>query len=442
MKVAIIGAGPTGLAMGYELLRNGISVDIYEKDKVVGGLAKSVRMWHAKIELGPHFLGENMNPVAKEFMQQIFAQARMHNYERLSRIYLNGNFLNYPPDGVNFIKSIGVKESFKALLSFLNRKSNNGNGDNVASFVKQNFGRYMYKNFFKDYTEKLWGLPCEEVDAIFLKNLIGFKGNNVFKKIKNMFIKNNSVTYKKSFYPDEGFSMLWEILQREIEDRGGKFHFSANIKAFLIERQKVTGIVFENDVEYYDCIVSTIPETILTRMLPNVPCSIAEAINKINYRSLICVFLLLEHCNLVEDNTIYLYSKQLNAARITNFNRFRNIEGNDIVMLEYWTCASEDLWSFNDERICDTAKNDLLHFSGKKCIDIKDVKIFRLRNAYAIPDLAYTGIREQTSSFLKQFDALITVGRASQNNFNYGMGDAIADGYCKARELISRSLKK
>ena len=125
MKAAIIGAGPTGLAMGYELLRNGVSVDIYEKDKVVGGLAKSVCMSHAKIELGPHFLGDNMNPVAKEFMRKIFEEAKMHNYERLSRIYLNGNFFNYPPDGVNFIKSIGVKESLTALLSFLNRKSNN-----------------------------------------------------------------------------------------------------------------------------------------------------------------------------------------------------------------------------------------------------------------------------------------------------------------------------
>ncbi len=80
MKVAIIGAGPTGLAMAYELAKNGVSVHIYERDKMVGGLAKSVWLWHARTELGPHFLGENMNPQAKAFMQQIFDAVKMHHY--------------------------------------------------------------------------------------------------------------------------------------------------------------------------------------------------------------------------------------------------------------------------------------------------------------------------------------------------------------------------
>jgi len=441
MKVAIIGAGPAGLAMAYELCKNGIAVSVYEKDKVVGGLAKSVWLWHARTELGPHFIGENMNPDAKAFMQEIFNAVKIHHYERLSRIYLNNGFYNYPPDGMNIIKNMGVVACCKAALSFISKKSNGAdNAEDVESFVKGAFGSYIFSTFFQEYTEKLWGKPCKEIDAIFFKNLIGFKGNSMVKKLRNMFTKNNTITYKKSYYPDEGFSMLWEVLQQKIEANGGQFYFSANIKGFTTAGKKVTGIqLADGSVEAYDYVVSTIPETILIRLLPEVPTTIFESLANINYRSLICVFLLLEHCHILEDNTVYLYSKQLKATRITNFNRFRNIDGNDIVMLEYWTSEKEATWQLPDDAIVELAKKDLAVFSHRDNIVVKDTKIVRLRNAYEIPEVGFQKIKAGIADYLQQFDGLITAGRANQHNFNYGMGDAIADGYIKALKLVAAS---
>ncbi|TKK67466.1 FAD-dependent oxidoreductase [Ilyomonas limi] len=440
MKVAIIGAGPAGLAMAHELCKNGIAVSIYEKDKVVGGLAKSVWLWHARTELGPHFIGENMNPAAKAFMQEIFDSVKMHHYERLSRIHMNNSFYNYPPDGINIIKSIGLVACCKAAISFINRKRKSSNAEDVESFVKGTFGNYIFTTFFQEYTEKLWGKSCKEIDAIFFKNLIGFKGNSMMKKLRNMFTKKNTVTYKKSYYPDEGFSMLWEAMQQKIEANDGQFYFSVNIKGFTTEGKKVTGIqLADGSVEAYDYVVSTIPETILIRLLPQVPVPIFESLARINYRSLICVFLLLEHCYILEDNTVYLYSKQLKATRITNFNRFRNIDGNDIVMLEYWTSEKETVWQLTDDAIVEIAKKDLTVFSRRDNIVVKDTKIIRLRNAYEIPELGFQKIKTDIADFLQQFDGLVTAGRANQHNFNYGMGDAIADGYSKAGKIVAAS---
>ncbi len=439
MKVAIIGAGPAGLAMAYELCKNGIAVSVYEKDKVVGGLAKSVWLWHARTELGPHFIGDNMNPDAKAFMQEIFDSVKMHYYERLSRIHLNNNFYNYPPDGKNIIKNLGPIACCKAALSFIGRKSKNvQTAEDVASFVKGTFGNFMFHSFFKEYTEKLWGKSCKEIDAIFIKNLIGFNGNSMFKKLTNMFTKKNTVTYKKSYYPDEGFSMLWEVLQQKIEANGGTFYFNANLQSFTAEGNTITGIqLAEGSTEAYDCIVSTIPETILLRLLPNVPSAIFNSIAKINYRSLICVFLLLEHCHIIDDNTVYLYSKQLQATRITNFNRFRNIAGNHIIMLEYWTAPAEATWQLNDDAMVQLAKKDVTQFAHGQDIVVKETKIIRLKNAYEIPEIGFQKIKSEIAGFLQQYEGLIMAGRANQHNFNYGMGDAIADGFLKARKIVA-----
>lgn len=438
MKIAIIGAGPAGLAMAYELSKNNIHVDIYEKDKVVGGLAKSVWMWDTRVELGPHFIGENMNPHAKEFMSEIFASVKMHSYQRLTRIYLDNKFYNYPPDGLNIIKNNGILGSFKAFASFITKKSSeSATAENVEDFVSATFGGYIFKKFFKEYTEKLWGLPPDKIDAVFVKNLIGFKGNSMLKKLMNMFTAKNTVTYKNSYYPDEGFSMLWELMQKRIEVNGGTFHFTANIKHIETPDPDTSLLAFEDGRKAnYDYVISTIPENILIKLLPNVPPVILQEMSKIKFRSLLSVFLLLEHCSIIEDNAVYLYSKQVKAARITNFNRFRNVDGNNIVMLEYWTSEAESVWNYTDESIVEMAKNDLMQLSATKNVQVKDAKIFRLKNAYEIPETGYQDIKNESASFLKQFNRLFSAGRASQNNFNYGMGDAIADGYFKAKFLI------
>ncbi len=440
MKVAIIGAGPTGLAMACELAKKGVAVHVYEKDETVGGLAKSVWRWNARIELGPHFLGENMNPQAKVFMQEIFDAVQMHHYERLTRIYLSGSFYNYPPDGVNIIKNMGVLECCKAFISLATKKrKGRKEPQDVASFVKQTFGRFIYHKFFKEYTEKLWGMPCKEIDAVFLKNLIGFKGNSILKKVRNMFTKKNAVTYKVSYYPEEGLSMLWEKMQQGIEANGGRFFFAAHIKKLVTAGSRITGIQLEDEtVAQYDYVVATIPETILLRMLPPAPAAVTAAVGHIKFRSLILVFLLLEHCDIMQDNTVYLYSRQLRAARITNFNRFRNIPGNEVVMLEYWTSEGEGLWTLSDEKIAAIAREDLTVFSGNVTITVKDTEISRLKNAYEIPEVGFQKTKATVSAFIKGFSGLLTVGRASQINFNYGMGDAIADGYLKATDLLAK----
>ena len=443
MKIAIIGSGPTGLSAAYELSKNGIKVDIYERDKVAGGLAKSIDLWGEQIELGPHFLKENLDSNVQQLLKNILVNDNIIQYERLTRVFVNDMFLGYPPSAKNFMQKLGISKTIAAGLSFTQAKvmplKKNGS---VDTFIKRELGNYLFDHFFKEYTEKLWGIDCSMIDENYGKTMIGFGSLNITSLLKKYFTKSNTSLYAKCLYPYGGMSIIWNRLKNKIEEQGGNFFFSADIKEIVIDGDKLTGIKTANGIyEEYDCIISTVNEMALLNMIEHADKTVIADLSKIKFRSVIAVFFKTEHCNFLEDNCIYLYSKNIRATRITNYNRFRNKTGNDILMIEYWVNDNDELWSYPEQQIMNVIKEDISKLPKGENVNITELKIIKLKNAYPIPLMDLKHIKQQTAAYLKTFKGLVIAGRSNQNNFNYGMEEALAEGIYKAGEIL-QSIKK
>ena len=263
-KAIIIGAGPAGLTAAYELAtKTNIKPIVYEMSGDIGGLSKTVTYKNYKLDLGGHrFYSKsdkimdwwlNILPLQgapskddillerevellskkKEIDPEIIDNVMLVR-KRLSRIYFKGKFFNYPIS-LNFstLNDLGIISVFKIIFSYIKiRLFPIKKEKSLEDFFINRFGNELYQTFFKDYTEKVWGVPCTEIYPEWgekrVSNLSITKA--LIDSIKNLFLKDNTISQKKTettlirnfLYPKYGPGQLWEVVAKKIEEKGGK----------------------------------------------------------------------------------------------------------------------------------------------------------------------------------------------------------------------------
>lgn len=438
MKVAVIGAGPSGLAAAHELTANGVAVDVFENENVVGGLAKCIDLWGEKVEMGPHFLLLHTQNDVKVLLENILGNDII-KYNRLSRIYLDEKYYDYPPKPFNIIKNMGsIKTMAAAGSAMAEMMVPTKNDGTVETYVQSSIGNYLYKNFFKGYTEKLWGIPCNQIAEEYAKSLIGFDKLSVGSISKKLFADKNAEHHKQCIYPKEGMGMIWQRLSQKVQQQGGNIMLNTSVKGAMLNGNRITGLIMPDGTEQrYDYVFSSVPEAAILRMMPNVPATLIDELKQIKFRRVILVYMQVDPIDLIKDNTVYIYSTKVKAARITNYNRFKNIEGNNIIMCEYWTSDAETMWTLSDDEMLSMALNDVKIFSGADKLHIRNFHVMHMKNAYPIPDLKLSNRKIMLSSFMRTFEGFSAVGRANQKLFNFSMESAMMDGITEARNIMN-----
>ena len=218
------------------------------------------------------------------------------------------------------------------------------------SWVTARFGSRLYRIFFKTYSEKLWGIPCSELDADFAAQRI--KKLSLFEAIKNALFagkKNKHKTLVDQFaYPIGGTGMVYERMKTLIEKNGGKVWCNTPVKKVLAENGNTPKIELNSgEIVEFDHIISSMPITHLVRNLPNVPAEILEATNQLKFRNTLLVYLKVEGQHVFPDNWLYVHANDLLMGRITNFCNWvpeiNNGQKSTIVVLEYWAYDSDEI---------------------------------------------------------------------------------------------------
>ncbi|MFW6222831.1 MAG: FAD-dependent oxidoreductase, partial [Bacteroidota bacterium] len=192
-RVAVIGGGPAGLTTAYQLAKNGFKVDLYEASDQAGGMSKSLHLWDQTVDIGPHRFFSSDRRVNEFWLEIIGNDYQMVN--RLTRIYYNQKFFNYPLKPLNALKNLGFREAFLCMFSFFHAQiSPPKTKDNFENWVTHRFGKRLYKIFFKTYSEKLWGISCKELDADFAAQRI--KKLSLWGAVCNALIKGKGNKHK------------------------------------------------------------------------------------------------------------------------------------------------------------------------------------------------------------------------------------------------------
>lgn len=296
MKIAIIGAGPAGITAAYQLAKEGYEVEIYEASDAIGGMSKTIDLWNQKVDLGPHRFFSSDPRVNQVWLELIGNDYEMVN--RLTRIFYQNNFFHYPLKPWNAFSNLGFFEALNCGLSFARQMvfptKPSTKGETFESWVVNKFGRRLFEIFFKTYSEKLWGIKCDELDSDFAAQRI--KNLSLLEALKNAFFKSKANKHKtlvdEFAYPHQGSGIVYERMAELVKNFGGKIHFKTPVKRVVTKGNTVVGLETNSgEFRQYDKVISTMPLTRLVSQLAEAPQKIVDSVKSLKFRNTILVYL-------------------------------------------------------------------------------------------------------------------------------------------------------
>ena len=266
MKIAIIGAGPAGITAAYQLAKKNIQVDVFEAGDDVGGMAKTIKLWNQKVDLGPHRFFSSDPRVNEVWLELVGDNYDMVN--RLTRIFYKNKFFYYPLKPLNALMQLGIFEAVNCVFSFAKQsltpktKAANCEGESFEDWVVKKFGRRLFEIFFKTYSEKLWGISCSELDADFAAQRI--KKLSLFEALKAAFKGNRDNKHKTLVdtfaYPHGGSGVVYERMADFVRLKGGNIFLKTPVKRVCTENNEVNGVeLLDGKFIEYDEVISTSP---------------------------------------------------------------------------------------------------------------------------------------------------------------------------------------
>ena len=303
-RILIIGAGPAGLTAAYELCRKNRESIVIEADpEYVGGIARTVRYKGYRFDIGGHrFFSKNpeIEALWSEILPDDFIEVR-----RMSRIFYRGKFFDYPLRPVNALRNLGVWTSFRCAASYLHRRLRPVRPErSFRDWVTNRFGDRLFHTFFESYTEKVWGMPCDQISADWAAQRI--KGLSLMRAVFSGLrrrSRNGQVVktlIDRFRYPRLGPGQMWERVRDTIERRGTRVEMDRTVIRLRRDRQGVRAVVCldgNGDMHAFPCdhVISSMPlRDLVLAMDPPAPRTIREAARSLRYRDFLTVALIVD----------------------------------------------------------------------------------------------------------------------------------------------------
>jgi protoporphyrinogen oxidase len=498
-SVVIIGGGPAGLTAAWELVKDGgaakYDVTVLEATREFGGISRTVKHNGNRMDIGGHrFFSKddrvmdwwkNIMPLQGAPSYDDKKLGRHHDLEsggpdpektdvvmlkrhRVSRIFWNQHFLDYPISlSPALFKALGFKLTMKAGFSYLWSMVHKLPEDNLENFYINRFGRQLYSMFFEGYTTKVWGRTPAEISADWGAQRV--RGLSVISVLKNavqkmMPKKRDSKDVETSlieefWYPKLGPGQLWEIVESQVLNNGGKVITDANVVEL---RQKADGsiasVIYEDadgkrvELEADD-FISSMPVKDLVNAIDDaaqednkekgsassevVPAEMKRIANGLPYRDFVTVGLLVKHLRLknttdmktlgnppiVPDCWIYVQDPGYKVGRIQIFNNWspylvKDVDDTVWVGLEYFCEEGDEFWNLSDEEATEFAIKELTRMrviNGPQ--DVLDSHREHVKKAYPAYFDTYDQMPELID-YLDSFGNLYCVGRNGQHRYN------------------------
>jgi protoporphyrinogen oxidase len=439
-RVIVIGAGPAGITAAYSLARRGVKVKVLESSDTVGGMARSLTLWGKRVDIGPHRFFSSDPRVNRFWLEAVDGEYQMVN--RLTRIYYKQKFFSYPLQAFEALFKLGFFESFRCLCSFVFRQIKpKADEKKFDAWVINRFGDRLFGIFFKSYTEKLWGIPVGELDAEFAAQRI--KKLSLWGAIKSAVLGNRGNKHRtlvdEFAYPSSGAGLVYERIQKKLEDLGGEVTFGSKVASVEKEANGFSVQLADGTREFCNELVSTMPITSLISML-EAPGRVLENAKSLRFRNTVVVYVLIEGKNPFPDQWIYVHSDQLKTGRITNFSNWNNKlseENTHIICLEYWCYDEDELWRYADNELVEIAQRDLIASGLVNSNVIGEGKVIRVPKCYPVYKTGYRENLHSVQEFLNTIPGLHAIGRYGSFKYNNQdhsilMGLLVCENICES----------
>ena len=446
----VLGGGPAGLAAGFALARAGWSVRVFELDRIVGGLARTVEQDGFRFDIGGHRWFTKKDALNAFLVDLLGDELIM--VDRISRIFFDGNYVEYPLRAGNVLSRIGPATSIRAAgdfvgsqaLRWLNKKPVVSMED---AYVAQ-FGRTLYELFFRNYSEKVWGLACSELSGDWVAQRS--KGLSLLTAVRDAARRTDGKIeslVERFMYPRLGYGRISERMAEEIERAGGEVNLGWRVLEVHHDGAAITAVTvgdgMRERVVTGDAFISSIPMTELASIMqPAADRAILDAAGSLTYRDLATVHLMLDRPQVTNDTWIYIHDQSVSFARLhepRNWSAEMAPVGKTSLVLELFCEAGDELWRSSDQALCELVVRELSEKLG--FIEPREVIggfAVRSRDAYPRYGLGYREAVAAIKDYLRSFRNLSIVGRGG--TFRYNNADhSIETGLLAAGNIMGEA---
>lgn len=448
MHVVILGAGPAGLATGHELAANGAKVTVLERNAYVGGLCRTVHAKGYKFDLGGHrwfTKNEHLNNWFRRLME-----GELVLVERISRIYYDGKYYMYPIAIGDVVRNAGpwtiLKAGFAFLAASLRFGVLNAPIRNIKDAYIAQFGTTLYRMFFEQYTQKVWGLPCEELSADWAAQRS--KGLSVWSLAREALSQQKTEVkslIEEFMYPRDGYMRIPERMAEDIVAAGQQVIVGAAVKGIVCHGPNDVEVQYQTQDGLRSVrahhVVSTIPLGALATMItPAAPPEVVAAAHGLTFRDLITVNLMLRKKQVSRDTWLYVQDGDILFGRLHEPKNWSKAmlpdDDHTSLVLECFCTAGDHIWSMSDDEVAQRCVQDLVHKLGFIAeSEVEGWTVVRTRYAYPVYDLQYQSKIDVIRAFLAQHSGVHIVGRGG--TFRYNNADhSIEMGLLLGRRIL------
>ena len=455
--VFVIGAGPAGLTTAYCLTKETPSVIVIEKDPLyVGGISRTVRHGNFLFDIGGHRFFSKAREVV-DLWHEILPDDFITR-QRLSRIYYGGKFYSYPLSAFQALRNLGIFTSAACILSYAVAKAFPiASPRSFHEWVRNRFGERLFQIFFKTYTEKVWGMSCDEISADWAAQRI--KGLDlrvaVVNALKHAFGRKPKAaaigrdvvkTLIETFqYPRKGPGMMWEAAAARIRERGGRILMGRELVQLSYDEVKklwcIAVATSDGGRESFTArhVVSSAPVRELMYKLSPKPISLLHA-RALRYRDFLTVALMMNKADVFADNWIYIHDPSVKVGRVQNFGSWSPEmapAGMTCLGLEYFCFEDDGLWTMSDEELIALATREVVKVGLVAGTDVIGGCVVRQPKAYPVYDDAYRDHMAVIRRDLEQsYPSLHLVGRNGMHKYN-NQDHAMMTAMLTARNILA-----
>jgi len=432
-KVVIIGAGPAGLTAAYNLSEANINVCVLEQGQMVGGLAKTISYKGYYFDIGGHRFHTTIGRI-KDFWAKILGEDFLRR-QRFSRIYYQKQFFDYPLKPFQTMFQLGTRNGVSIIASYLaSHLFPAYPEDSFEKWVSNRFGNRLYRIFFREYTEKVLGIPGNEIRAEWAAERI--KGLSLFHAVMTALLKplrkNGKGTAIKTLidsfdYPKLGPGMMWQAVAGILREKGVRVSMNAKVDKICWSKDTIDALEFTQNGTCLSAVgtdfLSSMPmKDLIQTLSPEAPVEVQRAAERLKYRDFITVALIINKRDVFPDNWLYINDPRIRLGRIQNFKNWSPFMVPDqektCLGLEYFCFEGDGLWNLPDQELIVLGKEELAKLGLVKADEVEDGTVVRKQKAYPLYDTASWESVSIIRNFLHRFKNLQLIGRNGMHRYN------------------------
>ena len=432
-RVAIIGAGPAGLAAAYRLASGEATVEIFEAGPHLGGIARSIELWGRAVDLGPHIFYGGDRRVLELWRAIIGADGVQLPIRR--GIVTHGRVLEYPIRPLDALMKLPIRRVLRGVLDCVAARWHRGRRAAISAedWIVHSYGRALYDELARSYIEKLWGRPGGEIDAVFVRGLFGAPAAGASAPA------GAEVAGATFLYPRGGASSVWSRMRDRMSERV-TIHCNTPVEAIAVQSGRVTGIHAGRATYEVDRVISTMPLPRLVRTLRDVPSTVVDAARQLQTRHVVIVYLLVRQATRLPHLWLYAYDERLRLGRVSDHRNWAPREASDpesIFTMEYWCSEGDDIWSADDTHAIAIAAADLHALEVVGNCHVVDGRVSRVRGALPVPTLDHAAHLATIRRHVDAIQGLATIGRHGAFAFS-SMTDVMGAGIDAADRVLDQ----